>query len=78
MLAGRGADPGLRAYLLKVYNYMALGLLLTAGVGYYGAASGLIQSLAASHWFWVVVLAPLALVFALSFGIQKMSLAVAS
>ena len=31
----RAADLGLRTYLLKVYNYMALGLLLTAGVGYY-------------------------------------------
>jgi FtsH-binding integral membrane protein len=44
------ADPGLRAYLLRVYNHMAFGLLLTAGVGYHAAVSGLTQSLAATHW----------------------------
>lgn len=71
---GRTADEsGLRGYLLQVYNYMAGGLLLTGLVAYYGAASGLYASVAGTPWFWLVLLAPLALVFLLSFRIERMS-----
>ena len=34
-------DEGLRQYMLKVYNYMTIGLLITAGVSYLLANSGL-------------------------------------
>jgi FtsH-binding integral membrane protein len=37
---------GIRAYLLRVYNYMAAGLALTGAVAYYGAASGFYASIA--------------------------------
>jgi uncharacterized protein len=71
------AESGLRAYLLQVYNYMAGGLLLTGVVAYYGAASGFYASVAGTPWFWLVLLAPLALVLLLSFRIERMGLAAA-
>jgi FtsH-binding integral membrane protein len=70
-------DAGLRSYMLSVYNYMASGVLLTgiiallfapyAGqvlVGPQGGLSGL---------GWLVILAPLGFVFAMSFGVNRMS-----
>jgi FtsH-binding integral membrane protein len=71
-------DVGLRQFLLSVYNYMALGLTLTGLVAYGAAETGLYASLVAAPFlFWVVALAPLALVFLLSFRIEKMSLGAA-
>ncbi len=82
-------DQGLRSYMLQVYNYMAIGLLITAatsigmfkltfvdtGAGLQPTALG--QTLFGSPLMWVIVLAPVALVFVLSFGIQKMSVGAA-
>ncbi len=71
-------DVGLRQFLLSVYNYMASGLALTGLVAYGAAESGLYASLVQTPiLFWVVVFAPLALVFFLSFRIEKMSLGAA-
>lgn len=67
-------DVGLRAYLLRVYNYMASGLAATGAIAYFGATSGLYGWLAGTPLLWVVLLAPLAVVFFLSFRIQTMSL----
>jgi uncharacterized protein len=67
-------DAGLRAFMLRVYNYMAGGLALTGVVAYAAAASGLYVSIAGSPLFWLVILAPLGLVMLLSFRIQSMSL----
>ncbi len=77
-----GIDEGLRAYMLKVYNLMALGIAIT-GAAAYGTYSMALSSpafqqlLFASPLRWVVMLAPLALVFFLSFRIHKMSVAAA-
>jgi FtsH-binding integral membrane protein len=78
-------DAGLRAYMLRVYNWMASGLLLTAIVAYVIANTG------AAELFYTVVrtprglatqptilgfaaiFAPLAFVLVLSFGINRMS-----
>ena len=69
-------DAGLRQFLVRVYNYMAFGLTLTGTVAYVAAESGLYTSLTKMPLLlWGVVLAPLALVFFLSFRIGKMSLA---
>ena len=88
-------DEGLRAYMLRIYNYMVLGLAITgfAALGIYmlsvtsdptlayqGArplARGMYLTqlgyyLFASPLKWVVILAPLGLVFFLSFRIQNM------
>ena len=57
-------DAGLRQFLLSVYNYMASGLALTGLVAYAAAETGLYASLVKTPLLlWVVVLAPLALVF---------------
>lgn len=73
----REIDAGLRRYLLGVYNYMAGGLALTGLIAYAAAVTGLYQALAGTPILWVVVFAPLALVFFLSFRIEKMSLGAA-
>ena len=80
-------DEGLRAYMLKVYNYMATGILLTGIIALLSFkmsvvtdASGSITgftSLGNALFFsglkWLVMLAPLGIVFYMSFGINKMS-----
>ena len=70
-------DIGLRQYMLRVYNYMGGGLALTGLVAYFGATSGFYASVAGTPLFWIVLLAPLALVFFLSFRIERMSLGAA-
>jgi FtsH-binding integral membrane protein len=66
-------DLGLRQYMLSVYNYMASGLALTGIVAYAAAASGFYASIAHTPLFWVILLAPLGIVFWLSMGIQRMN-----
>ena len=96
-------DEGLRAYMLRVYNYMAAGIALTGIVAYmlftYAVTTDpalaaqvggrtlalhrgmyLTQfgvTLYASPLKWVVMLAPLAFVFFLSWRIYKMSVGAA-
>jgi uncharacterized protein len=78
-------DQGLRSYMLRVYNYMAVGLGLTgiAAVATFMAAvdngqlTSFGQLLFASGFRWIVVFAPLALVLFLSFRVQTMSVAAA-
>ena len=66
-------DAGLRAHMQRVYGYMAGGLALTGIVAYAAAVSGFYQAIAATPLIWLVMLAPLGFVLALSFGIQRMS-----
>ena len=72
-------DVGLRSYMLSVYNYMASGVLLTGIVAMLFANSSLINLIVnpatgqATPLFWIALFAPLALVFALGFGINRMS-----
>lgn len=66
-------DAGLRSYMQRVYGYMAGGLALTGIVAYAAAASGFDQRIAGTPLIWIVMLAPLAFVLVLSFGIQRMS-----
>jgi FtsH-binding integral membrane protein len=66
-------DVGLRQYMLKIYNYMASGLALTGIVAYAAAASGFYAQIAHTPLFWVILLAPLGIVFWLSMGINRMS-----
>jgi uncharacterized protein len=91
--AGAAIDEGLRAYMLRVYNLMAMGLGIT-GVAAYAIAmlattndpaaavatmgngkmlTGLGAALYGSPLKWVVMLAPLGMVFFLSARIEKMS-----
>ena len=80
-------DEGLRAYMLKVYNYMTTGLLLTGLVAYFFGKASIVTNdlgqiigitsigamLFGSPLKWVVMLAPLGFVFYLSARISKMS-----
>ena len=80
-------DEGLRSYMLKVYNYMATGVLLTGIIALLsfkvsvitdssGAISGFTSignALFFSGLKWIVMLAPLGIVFYMSFGIKNMS-----
>jgi len=78
-------DAGLRAHMIRVYNYMASGVALTGLVAWFTfsaavtqTATGLQltsfgQAIYGSPLMWVLVLAPLALVFVISFGINRLS-----
>jgi|TARA_B110000438_G_C15749920_1_gene622451 FtsH-binding integral membrane protein len=70
-------DQGLRTYMLRVYNYMAIGLLITGFVAYFAAASGIYLAIAQTPLIWVVMLAPLGMVFYLSARIARMSVSAA-
>lgn len=76
-LTAAQVDVGLRSYMLRVYNYMTLALAITGGTAYAVAHLGLAQAIFTSGLAWVVMLAPLAFVFVLSFGIQRMQPATA-
>jgi len=66
-------DEGLRRHMLSIYNYMTSGVLLTGIVALLTANSGLALSFATGPLRWIVALAPLAIVFAMSFGANKFS-----
>ena len=67
-------DAGLRSYMLKVYNYMASGVLLTGIVALLFANSGMAGQVFQGGGLlpWVIILSPLAIVFAMSFGVNRM------
>jgi FtsH-binding integral membrane protein len=58
--------------MLSVYNYMASGVLLTGIVALLFASSGLAQQVLATPLRWVIMLAPLGFVMAISFGFNRM------
>src|ERR1700743_1497279 len=82
-------DACLRAYMLRVYNYMLVGLGLTGAVAWLTANTPLVGvfynqvqtangvAVQPNILGWIAVFAPLAMVFFLSFRIQKMSFAAA-
>ena len=75
-------DQGLRAYMLRVYNYMLMGLGLTGVTAWFTASTPAFSQLffqetargsTMTGLGWIVLLAPLGLVFFLGFRIQRMS-----
>ncbi len=71
-------DVGLREYMLKVYNYMAVALGLTGAVAYATSTSqAMMSAIYGTPLQWVVMLAPLGLVFFLSARINHMKAATA-
>jgi FtsH-binding integral membrane protein len=85
-------DEGLRAYMLRVYNYMAAGIALTGLVAWFTYSAAVVEQVGARRGLrltefgnllfntqlkWVVMLAPLAFVFFLSFRLYKMSVGTA-
>ena len=76
-LGGRSAgqasyDIGLRRHMLSIYNYMASGVLLSGIVAMLFANSGMALQMLNSPLKWLVMLAPLGFVFAMSFGANRM------
>jgi FtsH-binding integral membrane protein len=74
-------DVGLRQYMLRVYNYMASGLALTGIVAWIVANTPSIQQIffhatvrgiAPTGLGWIAIIAPIGLVMAISFGINRM------
>lgn len=67
-------DEGLRVYMLRVYNYMSVALAVTGLVAYLTAQSPtLLNTIYGTPLQWVVMLAPLGMVFFLSARINSMS-----
>ncbi|HEY4922107.1 MAG TPA: Bax inhibitor-1/YccA family protein [Xanthobacteraceae bacterium] len=67
-------DAGLRAHMIRVYNYMAFGVALTGVIAFFTAQYAMANpdvahALYASPLRYVILLAPLALVMFLSFRI---------
>ncbi|YBV96175.1 Bax inhibitor-1/YccA family protein [Phyllobacteriaceae bacterium JZ32] len=71
-------DEGLRQHMLRIYNYMGLGLVVTGIVAFVVASTpALYVPIFSTPLKWVVMLAPLAFVLFFSFRIQTMSAAAA-
>ena len=68
-------DAGLRSYMLSVYNYMASGVLLTGIVALLFYTIGMAAQVFQGGGLlpWLIILSPLAIVFAMSFGQNRMS-----
>ena len=66
-------------FMTRVYQWMFIGVLLTAGIStYIGTNEGLAMSIAANRGlFWVLIIAQLGVVIGLSAMINKMSTAMA-
>lgn len=83
----RAVDQGLRSYMLKIYNYMTSALILTGLVAYFAAEAAVTGSVEGGNFAftefgqaiffsplrYVVMLAPLAFILVISFGIQRLS-----
>jgi uncharacterized protein len=66
-------DQGLRSYMLRVYNYMASGLALTGLVAALVSSSPeAMHAVFGTPLYWVIILAPLGLVFFLSARINTL------
>ncbi len=66
-------DQGLRSHMLKVYNYMASGVLLTGIVALLFAQSGMAAQLLNTPLRWLLMFAPLGFIMVMSFGMNKLS-----
>jgi FtsH-binding integral membrane protein len=76
-------DAGLRSYMLSIYNYMASAVLLTGIVALLFSQTSLMQVLVNFNLAgrptgmtglgWIVTLAPIGIVLAMSFGQNRMS-----
>jgi FtsH-binding integral membrane protein len=78
--AGVGARPsaqidaGLRAHMNKVYGLMSAGMFITGIIAFFvGNNDAMLAAIFGSALKWVVIFAPLAVVFGLSAGINRLS-----
>lgn len=67
-------DAGLRTFMQRVFGYMGAALVITGLVAFFvGNNEQLLQTLFATPLKWVVMLAPIGVVFLFSAGINRMS-----
>lgn len=67
-------DEGLRQHMLRVFNYMSVGLIITGLVAYFGANDqDAVRTVFGTPLRWVVLLAPFAFIFALQAGLNRWS-----
>lgn len=67
-------DDGLRQHMLRIYNYMGLGLVVTGIVAFIvGSTPALYVPIFSTHLKWVVMFAPLAFVFFFTFKMETMA-----
>lgn len=67
-------DMGLRRFMLGVFNNMSLGLGVSAVIAYFvGTSPALMSLFFGGPQKWLIILAPLAFVFFISFRISSMS-----
>lgn len=72
-------DEGLRAYMLRVYNHMGLGLTISGLVSYFvGTNEVLYQTLMTGPMAWLFILSPLAIILIMAFGMEKLSTAMSA
>ncbi|MDE2411045.1 MAG: Bax inhibitor-1/YccA family protein [Sphingomonadales bacterium] len=72
VLGADARDQGLRRHMLSIYNYMASGVLLSGVVAMLFARSGMAAQMMTTPLGWVIQLAPLGFILAISFGLNKM------
>ncbi len=71
-------DEGLRAHMNKVYGLMSVGMVLTGGVAWaVGTNDAMLSAIFGTPLRWVVMFAPLIMVFAFSAMINRLSAAAA-
>ena len=71
---GVATDEGLRAHMLRIYNYMASAVLLSGIVAFVIASSPVLTALMVkSPLRWVFMLAPIAFIFIMSWRFERMS-----
>ncbi|MXP10115.1 Bax inhibitor-1/YccA family protein [Pseudoblastomonas halimionae] len=67
-------DAGLRKHMLSIYNYMTSGVLLSGIIALVMANTGMTTALYSNPILpWIIMLSPLAIVFAMSFGANRFS-----
>lgn len=69
-------DEGLRAHMLRVYNYMTGGLALTGLVAWFvGTTPAIYDVIFGTPLMWVAIFAPFAMILVMRFRVEKMSAA---
>ena len=73
VVGGAGTyDVGLRKHMLAIYNYMASGIMLSGIVALLFVRSGLAVQVLTTPLRYLIMLAPLGFVFAISYGVNRM------
>ncbi|MDR2007739.1 MAG: Bax inhibitor-1/YccA family protein [Alphaproteobacteria bacterium] len=71
-LGNTDTNLALRSYMLRVYNYMGFGLILTGLIAYLTASTpAMVNAIYGTPLGMVVMFAPLAFILVLSFGVNK-------